>query len=354
MNVHAFSGYNVAPPPTGNLVVYSRYSISADTQEIWGVPSGGGSPQQITVRDPQDYDTDPDMSSDGTQVVFLQSANFAAERLWIIQSDGTGETQLDGTANCRAPQWNHDGTKIVYKIGSTSFFTINPDGTGKPDVTPNVGTSPTATNLLSRPTWNRDSTLIGFQVSRTSGNPEELWVMNPDGTSPLKIATLVNTVTNGLGFSWMHGADTIVYTKGGSTKDVRKVNADGTGDATISDGGIQANPGAETVLLTALSRYAWSADDTTAFALQELDTPRWAIWSLQADASDDVALAAPLDDTNQLIGSGYPYIYNDRVYTVTLAANLVSTALDGTDLRTEDGDSGANLNLSFQGDTTGL
>lgn len=357
MSRHRLSGYGVPPEPTAPLVVYGRYSSASDTQEIWGVPAAGGSPQQITVQSSSgNYDTNPDINSSGTQIVFLRETPTTTTRLRVINVDGSGDTSIDANNGCRAPQFSPDGSKIIYNINNLNFFTINPDGTGKTTVTPSVGSSPSNANQLVRPTWNHDGTLVAFQVSRTSGFPEEIWVMNPDGTSPVKIATLTNTVFPGFAFSWMHGANTIAYVKGTGQKDVRKVNSDGTGDASISDGGIATDPGGgETVLDVAMTRYAWPSDDSEVFAIQKLTGgfDQWGAWSLQPDASADVALAAPLDDLQQTNGSGLPYVFSDRIYSVTASGNMVSTDLTGGDSRTEDGDNNVDLYLEFQSQSTG-
>jgi hypothetical protein len=42
MSKHKLSGYNPAPPPTGNTVPYSLYVSASDKYEIWAVPAAGG------------------------------------------------------------------------------------------------------------------------------------------------------------------------------------------------------------------------------------------------------------------------------------------------------------------------
>lgn len=327
----------ITPPPTGSPAPYTVYDSNTDIQALFYVPSAGGSGVQVTTPAAQVYNFGPDMAPDALKIAFIQNASFTQDHLRIVDTDGANNIQLDGTDQCSNPNYSPANDLIIYRIGATSFFTIAPDGTGKTDVTPSVGSTPTATNLMIHPTFNRDGTLVAFQVSRTSGNPEELWVMNADGSSPVKVATLINTVLTGVGLSWAHAADQIAYTKGTNQKDVRVVNADGSGDHSISDGAVAAG-----AVEVSLSKYAWAPDDSAVYVVRKDSTPTWTLWMIPADGSGDAQLTDP-SETAQIKGQGYPYLFGDRVYTIDNFSNLVSVTLAGGGETQHDGDSGSSL-----------
>lgn len=315
-------------------VVYTRHYWSSNYMEIWKVNrSTGGGATQVTTQTAGDFDTDPDLSPDGTQVAFLQN-EAGNEKLWVVGIDGTGGIEIDSTINCRAPMWHPDGSLILYRVGNT-VVTIKPDGTNRTEIY-------TATNVR-RPTWNRDGTLIGFQIDKTSPTVDELWVMNANGTGDAKVADMVSGGLGGFGFSWAHMSDVIAFSRGGSTDDVRKVNSNGTGETTITTGSLTR---------PALTRYAWSPDDTTVFTKADAANP-WSIWQVPVSGSGESALSPALD-TRGTVGKGQAFVFSDRIYTVDDSDNLVSVALDGSGERAEDGDSGATYFIELQGNATGL
>lgn len=305
----------------GGIVPYHRQDTGAGWQQIWQVPQAGGAPVQVTTQTTT-TDSDPDAAPDGSKIAFLRIVSSNA-RLYVVNADGSDETELD-TGQCRAPMWHPDGSKILYRIGS-GFFTIEPDGTNKTNVTPDD--APVGIAGVTHPTYNRDGTKIAWFADFSSGTVEdELWVCDGDGTN----ATFLSLATRGgrgaLAPSWAHNSDTIAFVERiSSNNHVSRIAADGTGKVQLTTAS----------LLPAIRKYAWSTDDTDIFVARTASGP-WNIYRVPADDSGESAISPALNGS-AVVGEGIPSVHGDRLYVVRSSSlDLVSVAFDGSGLRVED------------------
>lgn len=115
-------------------------------------------------------DYDPRLSDDGANVVFerLEGDNsvHGNYNLFVINSDGTGETRLTSTGYAQGlANWSHAGDRIVFlvaAIGNTGkyrLYMMNADGTDNHDVTP--GYFP-VTFLCHAAVFSQDDTKLFF------------------------------------------------------------------------------------------------------------------------------------------------------------------------------------------------
>ena len=122
----------------------------------------------------------PSWSPDDTQVVFqtcrgsdcgiFKAASSGGDAIPVIADDG-------GLA-----AWSPDGKTVLYQKdvdGQKQLFVINPDGTGKKQLT--AGTS-----LHVSANWSSDGKFIFYRSPE--GGAWGIWRMNFDGTNPVKIA----------------------------------------------------------------------------------------------------------------------------------------------------------------------
>lgn len=301
---------------TFNLETYSQ---------IWSAGIMGITPAAALTTQTDHWDVLPSYSPDGTQIVFLRLnllTSFVYE-LWVMNSDGSGETQLDdggGVDNCKAAMWHPDGSVILYRVdlggGSNEFYTIEPDGTNKTLVY--SGTS------IFRPTYNFDGSRIAFLKS---GTPEELWAMDSDGTNDSQIDSLSDTSLVAVGIAPANAEDVWAYVTGSSSSDdMRRINGDGSGEADISTNAVLDRP--------IVMRKAWAADDSLVFCARGGGAP-WELWSVDPNGtpgSSETDLNVSMDaDDGQV-----PFVYGERIVLVRNTGVLVSVDYAGGDEITMD------------------
>jgi hypothetical protein len=177
------------------------------------------------------------------------------------------------------------------------------------------------------PTWNRDGTKIGFHYDFDSGiTVDELWVCNADGSSATKLSDATRGGLGGLGLSWANGSDVIAFCERiSSNNHVSSINADGSGKTQLTTANIAP----------ALTKYAWSNDDTLIFTPLTASTP-WTMYQVPANDTGESAVSPTLT-CHQVVGAGQAFVYGSRIYTIRRTTqDLVSIMFDGSDLRVED------------------
>ena len=131
------------------------------------------------------------------KIVFKTSANNGNDdQIWTVNPDGTGLTQLtignDGSTRCGAgdeePVWSPDGTRIVFtssRSGVQEVWVMNWDGSGQTRLTHTGADDESCEDdqFSENPSWSPDGTKIIF-TRAVSGQREDLWIMNADGSNP--------------------------------------------------------------------------------------------------------------------------------------------------------------------------
>ncbi len=111
--------------PDGTLIAYTEGATG-----VWTVPAGGGATHSV-VGGP---DSAPSWSPDGTQIAFS-----AGGQIWIVNSDGTGQSQLPDVGHTDTnPAWSPDGTLIAF-ARDTGISTMTPAGLSITSVTTTAG-----------------------------------------------------------------------------------------------------------------------------------------------------------------------------------------------------------------------
>lgn len=104
--------------PTGDRILFVQLTPSGRSLRILDRVTRQESPLSIPQVDRAVW------SPDGTRIAFVRGG-----RIRLINSDGTGETQLTSGPDDGGPYWSPDGTRIAFSRGR-AVYVINADGTG--------------------------------------------------------------------------------------------------------------------------------------------------------------------------------------------------------------------------------
>jgi len=216
--------------PDGSQLAYFEMNGSADSEDIWVVPAGGGTPRRLTWNGGQkrmlawqphgpllvyeQFDsswglwtldvptdtvrrladvaplggTDSLWSPDGTQLAYAD----ATFHLAVLDADGTNVRVLTADTIGTAPQWSADGRTLA--VAESRPLTNYPVTRYGPFTNQDVFTVDVATGNQHRltgrfdlqqitpasyaPSWWPDGSRLFFHTTRAQG----MWQMNADGT----------------------------------------------------------------------------------------------------------------------------------------------------------------------------
>jgi Tol biopolymer transport system component len=168
---------------------------------------GAGAPVQLSLSPKRGYDTSPDFSPDGKQVVFQRvrrnecpekgcggrgETGFTAS-IWVVGTDGSGlHMVVEGGRVWGDPHYSPDGSRILihsYDDGKgrsrglrSNQYTVNADGSGMTQLT-------SGKNEVSfSGDWSPDGSQIVFVHYRFGDDHLEIQAMDVDGTDPETVA----------------------------------------------------------------------------------------------------------------------------------------------------------------------
>jgi Tol biopolymer transport system component len=169
-----------------------------------------------------------------------------ADRIYTMNPDGTGRTQLSDEGADSRPAWSPDGTRLAFVhaavvpdpsggvatlfAGRDSEITlVNADGMGLTNLTGNPATDTDAA-------WSPDGSMIAFSSDRSDGNREtcdfcdfDIYVMNADGSG---VRQLTSGPDQDVSPTWSPDGSKIAFVRmngqeGGVETEI--VNVDGSG-----------------------------------------------------------------------------------------------------------------------------
>ena len=195
----------------------------------------------------QEYE--PNWAPDGGRFVFTSArddntTNLAAE-IYVMNADGSAQTRISNDIyENRDAAWSPDGNKIVYSRDYARYadfddprrflqiLVMNPDGSGQTPLTE-------LTSNNGKPAWSPDGTKIAFNSDRSGHN--EVYVMNADGSNPVKLTTAPVGGSSG-DPAWSADGQRIAFTQasgppvqGYSPADIWVMNADGSNPVQLTN-----------------------------------------------------------------------------------------------------------------------
>jgi Tol biopolymer transport system component len=180
--------------PDGSLIAYER-EIADGNDGVWLMHADGTAVRRVT-RSPfsRGFDTDPNFSPDGKSITFVRiKLDEDLQALFRVCLDGKGLHQLTPYSWDVAIKhdWSPDGKLIVLTTNadlirpheSANLVTINPDGTGKKELTHFTGG---ASNAFAG-SFSPDGKLIVFRLE--SGGTYSLATISRNGGTIHKLTT---------------------------------------------------------------------------------------------------------------------------------------------------------------------
>jgi Tol biopolymer transport system component len=243
------SGGSVEPAwsPDGSRIAFFGKS-SPGPGDIFTVHPDGSGLTQLTHTG---LDYEPGWAPDGTRMVFTSSRdeNTLGGEIFVMNADGTGQTRISNdTFEDLEGHWSPDGSKIAYARWDPDasdatvrlqIFVMNPDGSGQTPLT----------DLSSEnfdPVWSPDGSRIAFTSDRSGTG--EVWVMNADGSNPVRLTTSPAGGLSGAA-AWSPDGTRIAFVQvsgppvqGFSPSDVWIMNADGSDPVRLTTDAASGDP----------------------------------------------------------------------------------------------------------------
>jgi len=223
--------------PDGTKIIFRSQRTNYNGWFYEYVMNSDGTGQ--TLLGSEGTECDQDWSPDSQKIVYAM-AGYAGlpSDIYVMNIDGTQKVKIaSGKIFCNSNSWSPDGTKIAYsseETGNREIFVINPDGTGKTQLTNNPFQDdfrPDLSSFVPRKTWSPDSQKIVF-VSNRNGN-WDIYSIKRDGSG---ITQLTNDAAKEYAAQWSPDGTKIAYISDKSGKNaIWVMNSDGSNQAQVTD-----------------------------------------------------------------------------------------------------------------------
>jgi hypothetical protein len=159
--------------------------------DVYAIDPADASTTQLTTNPA--FDIAGGYSPDGSKIAFISYRDGAPD-VWVMNSDGSGQTNVTQLATNPLPQpqdgfepnfandptWSPDGTKIVFDT-QRDIWRINVDGSGLTNLTNDWQT------FDHSPNWSPNGSRIAFSSERATPNKPQIFTMNADGSNVTRV-----------------------------------------------------------------------------------------------------------------------------------------------------------------------
>ncbi|HNQ35256.1 MAG TPA: hypothetical protein PKN80_04245 [bacterium] len=185
-------------------------------------------------------------SYDGEWIVYQAAigtgaSEYQRNEICIIRPDGTGWQRLTNNTNTCDNHGNFtpDGNRILFQRYDDSedyarIWIMDRDGTDQQNLTAVHGGPVNGNECEQKPMVSPDGTKIAFRAC-VDRDTEEIWVMDIDGTDPIKVSGNIN---KGNKHSWSPDSQWVLFSADpseNSNSRIYKVRRDGTGLVMLSE-----------------------------------------------------------------------------------------------------------------------
>lgn len=254
---------NPSAGPDPDQILFLRHADGNSTTshrltDIYRMNADGTGVRDLTAH-PAAYGS-LSVSPDGSRVAFASSRS-GRSQVWVMNTDGSGLTQLTNMYDAGAPRWSPDGSLIAFQGQESDYrvhvWVMNPDGSNRRNLSrPSIGCGeadgPTRIELIG---WMPDGR-VAFHRWVCGGEGYRFYTVNPDGSGFARTDFDLND-------AWWSpdGSKVAVNRWYGPDAGVYVMNADGSGARRLGGDATRGLP--ERVFPQSRSDYTpWSPDGT--------------------------------------------------------------------------------------------
>lgn len=175
------ASYNASISPDGKSIVY--VAGDGDTSEIHEMQLATGVSQQLTFLGKALGS--PEISPDGTKIIFHYRSGNSVVSLWIMNRDGAAQEELfsESGKDVHDGTWSPDGTQILFAMGKddkNKLYIMDLNGRDPKVVNNNIDTR-------GRSDWS-----VNDLISFDQGGPfaHDVYLMNTDGSELKRISQI--------------------------------------------------------------------------------------------------------------------------------------------------------------------
>ena len=172
-----------------------RVAVELGTLDVWTMNYDGSQPFRVTTNSASDKE--PRFDPSGRRIIFSSNRFGNDYEILMVNADGSGVTRLTNVAGRdEQPVISPDGTKIAF-LGTRppplfenydeNVWIMNVDGTNPVRLTTNQGFDGRA----NHPVFNHDGTRIAFDTVRNilTGNNRDIYTIRTDGSDEIRLTS---------------------------------------------------------------------------------------------------------------------------------------------------------------------
>jgi Tol biopolymer transport system component len=180
----------------GGNIVYAGIDPTDGMSDIYVMKADGSATANITDDESSRKDLSPELSRDGSKIVFTRQFTNGVSQLMVVNADGSGLTDVTPTniekQSIVEPSWSPDGNQVVYSSNADGNYELYTLKVGNASATRLTSTKWPIQNL--DPVWSPSGKAIAFSRSGLSltSAAAGLFQIRLDGTAATRLTRAID------------------------------------------------------------------------------------------------------------------------------------------------------------------